>query len=110
MAKTVYCWRCAIDVPMLEDHEWKLVHRLFANPIEQIKRYRQTHEVSLAEAHNRFGQKALKIYHSMTGFEETNAAALWHHRVSLYGPPCRACGKPLRTPHAKMCAACGADR
>jgi hypothetical protein len=46
-------------------------------------------------------------YHQVTGFPETNANAIMHHRISLYGPPCTVCGKPLRTPRASFCAACG---
>jgi hypothetical protein len=53
---------------------------------------------------------ALRRYNELTGFGETVMNALWHHRVSLYGPPCRMCQKPLRTPRAQWCAACGANR
>ena len=52
-------------------------------------------------------QEALKHYQKLTGHEETNFTAIWHHRISLYGPPCSHCGKPLRTAKAKWCAACG---
>ncbi len=50
---------------------------------------------------------ALALYQQMTGMEETHVNAIHHHRISLYGPPCPACEKPLRTPKARMCAACG---
>jgi hypothetical protein len=50
---------------------------------------------------------ALGLYKQLTGFDETNVNAIIHHRVSLYGPPCPECSKPLRTPRARMCAACG---
>jgi hypothetical protein len=49
----------------------------------------------------------LEMYERLTGMNETNVNAILHHRVSLYGPPCPACQKPLRTPKARMCAACG---
>ena len=88
MAKTLYCWRCKQDMPMLEEHEW-----------QQIKPYMRE-----------WGRKALDTFFEITGLRETNKAAIGHHRVSLYGPPCRACGKPLRTPKAKLCAACGTLR
>ena len=50
---------------------------------------------------------ALKEYERITGFVETNPNALHHHRISLYGPECRGCGRPLRTPKATRCASCG---
>ena len=46
-------------------------------------------------------------YELFTGEPEANPNAVWHHVASQYGPPCVACGKPLRTPQAKVCAACG---
>ncbi len=52
-------------------------------------------------------QSMLATYVRITGYVETNPAAVWHHRLALYGPPCSSCGKPLRTPKAKLCAACG---
>jgi hypothetical protein len=48
----------------------------------------------------------LQEYERITGFRETNTNALFHHQLSLYGPPCVNCGKPLRSPQAKLCAAC----
>jgi len=53
----------------------------------------------------RFGA-ALAEYERITGYRETNFAAIWHHRLALYGPPCKSCGKPLRTPQAKLCGNC----
>ena len=97
-------------IPMLEDSEWELVAPLFENPVAKIKEYRQAHDISLREAQQRFAQPILDKYRELTGFNETNISAIWHHRVSLYGPLCTSCGKPLRTPKAKFCAACGAAR
>lgn len=109
MAKTLYCWRCKLEVPMLEEHEWELVSPHLANAIEQIKHYRETHHVSLAEARSAgYGQEALRVYFELTGFHERNPDALWHHQLSRFGAPCTYCGKPLRTPNAKLCAECGA--
>ncbi len=50
----------------------------------------------------------LREYERITGLHETNQNAVYHHRLSLYGPPCSSCGKPLRSPRARFCAACGA--
>ncbi|MDQ1412529.1 MAG: hypothetical protein QOE07_1117 [Acidimicrobiaceae bacterium] len=54
--------------------------------------------------------KVLEIYERFTGRREKNFNAVMHHRASHYGPPCQACGRPLRTPRASFCAACGAVR
>jgi hypothetical protein len=100
-----------MDLPMLTEEEWSIVAPHLANGVEQIKRYREEHQCSLAEAQaNGFGQEALALYAGITGFKETNANALFHHRLSMYGAPCHVCGKPLRTPQAKYCAMCSAER
>ena len=98
-----------MDLPLLEEHEWELIHPLLQDAIGEIKRYREAHGVSITAAKEKgYGHAALALYRSITGFSETNPDAIWHHRLLLFGPPCVACGKPLRTPHARMCAACGA--
>ena len=96
---------------MLTEAEWEIVSSELANGVEQIKAYREKHHCSLAEARAKgFGQKALALYENMTGFRETNPDALFHHRLSIYGPSCRTCHKPLRTQQATSCAACGSCR
>lgn len=99
-----------MEVPLLEEHEWAKIEPHLRNAIGEIKQYRETHRVSLAEAKNvALGKEALEMYYEMTGFRETNINALWHHRLSMFGNPCEKCGKPLRTPKAKLCAECNAS-
>lgn len=111
MAKPLYCWRCKLEIPMLEETEWAEVYPLLNNAIAEIKRYREKHRVSIEEARaHGYGKRALEAYFKITGFKEKNPDALWHHRLIFFGPPCAACGKPLRTPKAKHCAECGSLR
>lgn len=112
MPRTVYCWRCAMDLPMLDEDEWARLVPLLRTAIPDFMDVHRTTGIGLGEAQASgvFGVRALAWYRELTGFDETNLNALWHHRLSLYGPPCEACGKPLRTPQAKRCAACGHPR
>ncbi|WP_210265495.1 zinc-ribbon domain-containing protein [Bradyrhizobium aeschynomenes] len=109
MTITAYCWRCGIEVPMLDEQEWAEIEPLLRKRIDDIKDYRRSNECTLGQAAAAVDGKAgaLQRYRELTGFEETNALAIWHHRRSDFGPPCTSCGKPLRTPRAKLCAACG---
>lgn len=93
---------------MLDETEWAQLAPWLNNVPEQIKAYRQRHGVSLAEAQRKGLAPALAEYFRLTGFPETNGNVLFHHRLALFGPPCRRCGKLLRSPRAKHCAACGA--
>jgi hypothetical protein len=96
---------------MLDEAEWEQVLPHLRNGLEQIKYYRRVHNTSLAEAKAQvYGQGALERYHQITSFRETNVKALWHHRISQFGPLCSSCGRPLRTPRASFCAECGAPR
>lgn len=90
MAEMVYCWRCQLDMPMLDEAEWQEIASLMNGAMN-----------------SEFRDLALDRFRQLTGHHETNINAIWHHRISLYGQPCGNCGKPLRTPKAKWCAACG---
>jgi hypothetical protein len=96
---------------MLDEDEYKQISPHLSDAIRQIQQYRQEHNVSLAEAkRDGYGREALRVYADMTGYQEIDPDRLWHHRLSRFGPPCHACGKPLRTPRAKFCAECGVSR
>jgi hypothetical protein len=92
MSKLLYCWRCQMEIPMLEDHEAEYVLAPMQEDWADFDRIRK---------------ESLERYREVTGFNESNINAVWHHRISLYGRPCSSCGKPLRTPRSKLCAACG---
>ena len=102
-------------VPMLDEDEWPAVSAALSKGIRNIQARRAVTGESVSEATTdeqiqvQYAE-ALTLYEQLTSFQETNPLAVWHHRVSLYGPPCATCGKPLRTPLAKLCAACGARR
>jgi len=108
MPTLLYCWRCKADVAMLDEAEWAVIHPLLLEDLRCIKRYRNTFGATLPFAIAQVASLALDAYVAMTGFPEKNPENLWHHRRSVYGPPCHACGKPLRTPRARFCAECGA--
>ena len=80
---------------MLDEKEYGIVHRLYGEAVESRDRHKE-------------GMQAVcDAYAEMTGLTVTNANAVMHHRISIYGAPCGQCGKPLRTPRARFCAACG---
>ena len=111
MPVTTYCWRCRMDVPMLTEPEWELVAPHLRDAIAQIKRYREEHRCSMLEARKSgFGRRALEVYEQLTGFRETFAESLYHHRLSQFGPPCEKCDRLLRTPRARTCVECGHRR
>jgi hypothetical protein len=104
---------------MLDEHEWAEVmeaHDRAGLAFESVvgserQRIANVSSAIITEAqHHARCAPLLDAYERLTGFRETNPTAVWHHRVALYGPPCAACGRPLRTPQACWCAACGAPR
>jgi hypothetical protein len=93
---------------MLDESESPAIQSLLTADVQAIQAYREDHGATLAEALNVVRtQAACGQYFELTGFRETNAHALWHHRRSLFGPPCAGCGELLRTPRSRRCFACG---
>jgi hypothetical protein len=95
--KEPYCWRCRVEIPMLDETQFEqvLIELMFGGDAMHRR-------VPEAEAY----RSALDLYEEFTGVRETNFRALYHHRIAMYGRPCAHCGKPLCTPAARFCAAC----
>lgn len=102
--KEMYCWRCDMVIPMLDDEEYMRVHKREGEIWKNRENYSKN---GLAVFKRSIGEAVLEEYNKITGFNETNYLAIYHHRISIYGEPCGNCGKPLRTPLARFCAACG---
>jgi hypothetical protein len=80
---------------MLEDQEWELVAPLLVDMVAKLNQRVWEGRHSLLEATRMCGQPALDMYNEITGETETNPNALYHHRISLHGPACQSCGRPL---------------
>lgn len=93
--KMLYCWRCKMEVPMLDEIEFKKAAELYSAGFSR--------KGSLEERM----KPLLDYYKEVSGWDETVPNAIMHHRIEQYGPPCEKCGKPYRTPQATLCAACG---
>jgi hypothetical protein len=89
--RMLWCWRCKKEVAMLDDVEFERVRSRIH--IEQHTR-------------DEIFSDWLVEYERITGVRETNPNAVWHHVLSKHGAPCGRCGKPLRTPRAKLCGSC----
>ena len=94
-----YCWRCKMEVPMLDSEEYAIASKLYSKGFRVFNKDRQ----------ERF-KELLDFYNDLTGFGETEPNAIMHHSLGQIGPDCEKCGKPYRTPKAKLCAACGNKR
>jgi hypothetical protein len=110
--KMLWCWRCQREMPMLETPEAALVHKAHLGGMRVVEEEAQQRgrvlvPMQLESIVVRRLQPMLEMYRLLTGFVETNPNAVWHHMADQYGPPCPRCHKPLRTPEARFCAACG---
>ena len=109
--RIVWCWRCKLDVPMLSEREYRRILRLFGKCMTARPGFRRRHGLPLGELDSDQRFKPVRdLYSELTGWPEMHHNAILHHRISLYGPPCTSCSKPLRTPRASFCAYCGQSR
>ena len=92
---------------MLDEQEFAGLQPLLSDGLRATREFRAKHGLPLEELDMTQGfQPALDAYERLTGFRETHPNALWHHRISLYGPLCSECGRPRRTPGASRCVDC----
>jgi hypothetical protein len=97
MPKTMFCWRCQMDIPILTEEEWAMI-----SPHLRISSVQPERPLQF--------QSALDLYEEITGVKETNPNAIWHHRVIMLALLAMPAGKPLRTQNARYYAACGEER
>ena len=92
---------------MLSEEEYAEASRLYSQCMTDTKELRQQSGLSLeyASIDERF-RSLREWYERLTGVP-CHQNAIMHHRLRLFGDPCRVCGRLLRSPRAKRCAACG---
>lgn len=78
-----------MEVAMLEEAERRIVQEHMRNRTLEIQELRSEPDAVL---------------------DDEEGVPLAHHVVALYGPPCHKCGRPLRTPQARLCGSCMAPR
>jgi hypothetical protein len=106
-----YCWRCKKVVPFLNEEGYKKIENLYFECMELAKNYRVTHKTTLSETPlNDIFLPVREAYEKMTGYKNMHHDAIMHHGLSLLGPDCPNCGKPLRTAVAKLCPECGWEK
>lgn len=93
---------------MLDEDEYAIISELYRVDLASAKEHRIKNNLPIEGLTvEELFRPVREKYKELTGFEETNHNAIMHHRISIYGEPCKNCGKPLRTPQAAFCAACG---
>jgi len=105
--RMLWCWRCKCEMPMLDEVEYSQIARLYNESMKATKEFRKLWNIPLEgiSINERF-RPGRDEYEHLTGVKESNENAIMHHRLSLYGPPCKRCQRPLRTPKAKLCGSC----
>jgi len=93
---------------MLDDEEFTHINHLYRDCFQNMSRYRaeRRRQGEVPSIDDAFAP-VRNEYERMTGMSNCHQNAILHHQISIYGPPCSVCGKPLRTPRARFCAACG---
>jgi len=87
-----------MKVPMLNEEEFTEARRLYGKGFKPSP--------GKSKVSERFSE-LVNYYNELSGWNETVANAIMHHRIEDYGADCPSCSKPLRTKKARYCAACG---
>lgn len=50
--KVMWCWRCKMDMPMLDEEEFAIVEKLYSKGMSATKEFRLKHNLPLSEMLN----------------------------------------------------------
>ena len=96
---------------MLDEQEFATVAELYTEATRAVELYRRRHDLTQETVPTELLlQPVRREYQAITGVFEPDPKVIMHHRLALYGPECTKCGKPLMTPDAVSCGACGHRR
>jgi hypothetical protein len=94
--RRVYCWRCGRFVRGLSEWEYAGYQAVFAATKRALNAALDRGE--LDEARRAELVRPLEeACRRLSGEEGLEPSHLFKHRLSSYGPPCRGCGRNLRT-------------
>lgn len=92
---------------MFDEREFSELMATYMECVASVKSYRQEHGVALSEVPVDALFEPLRRHHeTLTGIAMSHEAIRYHDLARL-GPDCPSCGKPLRTPQARLCPQCG---
>ena len=72
--KVLWCWRCQMEIPMLDKGEFVIASSLYSKVFKSFKetgKLNPDREIAFKEL--------LDYYYKVTGFKETNYNAIMHH-------------------------------
>jgi hypothetical protein len=97
-----------MELPMLNEGEYAEVRALYSQCVTATKDFREKQGIPVGHVDMEvLFRPVCEAYERLTGQRETVANAVMHHRIALYGPPCKHCGRVLRTSRASKCFECG---
>ncbi|MCG8563408.1 MAG: hypothetical protein MI824_26755 [Hyphomicrobiales bacterium] len=109
MAHRLYHHKLKKCVPLLTEAEFKSITPHLQSYLNEMRKYKRTRgwPAEAARAYQDAGEKAMDAYEEIAGERLDHPEQLFTVRLAHFGRLCPECGKPFRTPHAKLCAECG---
>jgi len=77
---------------MLDEEEFAVVRNLYRESFRATKEFRLRYGVPIqcASIEQRF-RPVREAYERITGIKDCHENAIMHHRIALYGEPCKRC-------------------
>ena len=110
MAFREYSYKLKKEVFLLDEAEYAEIGPLYSKALEEASEYQRQTGTSIKQGGIEAtvsGKAVLALYAELTKNEIQSVFDILSLRALDYGAPCPKCGRPFRTPHAKLCVECG---